>query len=66
MNDFLNFFGSAMSDFWSACKWIAPALAIDVWFKQVKVNQRLAEIESLVVENEDDMSEDSDYTTEEN
>ena len=55
-----------MSDFWSLCKWIAPALAIDVWFKQVKVNQRLAEIESLVVENEDDMSEDSDYTTEEN
>ena len=66
MNDFLNFFGSAMSDFWSVCKWIAPALAIDVWLKQVRVNQQLAEIESLVVGNEDDMSEDSDYTTEEN
>ena len=54
MNDFFNFFGDAVSNVWSACKWIAPALAIDVWLKQDRVNQRLAKIENLVMKNKDD------------
>ena len=47
MNDFLNFFGDAVNNLWGACKWIAPALAIDVWLKQDRVDQRLAKLEEL-------------------
>lgn len=53
MNDFFNFFGGAVNSVWSACKWIAPALAIDAWLKQDRVNQRLAKIENLVMKNKD-------------
>ena len=54
MNDFLNFFGDVANNVWSACKLITPALAIDVWLKQDRVNQRLAKIENLVMKNKDE------------
>ena len=59
MEDFLKFAFDFMNNVWSACKWIAPALVIDIWLKQDRVDQRLNEIQESVNElNEDD----SDYS----
>ena len=59
MGEFLEFAFVFMKDVWSACKWIAPVLVIDIWFKQDRVDQRLNEIQESMNElNEDD----SDYS----
>ena len=59
MKDFLIYSGGFLTILWAGAILIAPAFVIDAWLKQDKINKRMAEIENLVMEEDD-----SGYSTE--